>query len=77
MDLDISCRRPLDPLLEFAAWYPKASAFGVNNDLMGSRARHPLLGEMLQELAVKDKRWVFPYLTVFWSTGPQFVSDVL
>ncbi|KAK6002022.1 hypothetical protein QM012_002512 [Aureobasidium pullulans] len=65
MDLDISCRRPLDPLFGFAAWLPKAAPFGVNNDLMAVRARHPMLGEMLQELAVRDRDWVFPYLTVF------------
>lgn len=77
MDLDIACRRPLDPLLPFPAWYPKASPFGVNNDLMATRARHPLVGMMLEQLAPRDKNWFFPYLTIFWSTGPQFVSDVL
>jgi mannosyltransferase OCH1-like enzyme len=77
MDLDIACRRPLNPLLPFPAWYPKASPFGVNNDLMATRARHPLTGMMLEELAPRDKDYFFPYLTIFWSTGPQFVSDVL
>lgn len=77
MDLDIACRRPLDPLLAFPAWYPKASPLGVNNDLMASRARHPLVGLMLDELAPRNKNLFFPYLTIFWSTGPQFTSDVL
>jgi mannosyltransferase OCH1-like enzyme len=77
MDLDISCRRALDPLLQFAAWYPKASPSGVNNDLMATRARHPLTGMMLEQLAPRDKDRLFPYLTIFWSTGPSFVSGVL
>jgi mannosyltransferase OCH1-like enzyme len=77
MDLDISCRRALDPLLQFPAWYPKASPSGVNNDLMATRARHPLTGMMLEQLAPRDKDRLFPYLTIFWSTGPQFVSGVL
>ena len=77
MDLDISCRRPLDPLLPFPAWYPKASPFGVNNDLMASRARHPLLGIMLENLTTRNKNLLFPYLTIFWSTGPMFTSDML
>ncbi|KAF2149192.1 glycosyltransferase family 32 protein, partial [Myriangium duriaei CBS 260.36] len=77
MDLDVSCRRPLNPLLAFPAWYPKASPVGVNNDLMASRARHPLVGMMLEQLSVKNKSWGLTYLTVFWSTGPQFVSGVM
>lgn len=44
---------------------------------MATTARHPVLGRMLQELAVRDRDWWFPYLTVFYSTGPQFASDVL
>jgi mannosyltransferase OCH1-like enzyme len=77
MDLDISCRRALDPLLQFPAWYPKASPSGVNNDLMATRAHHPLTGMMLEQLAPRDKDKLFPYFTIFWSTGPQFVSGVL
>ncbi|GAM89983.1 hypothetical protein ANO11243_080230 [Dothideomycetidae sp. 11243] len=77
MDLDVSCRRALNPLLPFPAWFPKAQPFGVNNDLMASRARHPLLGMMLEQLEVRNRNLLFPYLTIFWSTGPQFTSDVL
>ena len=77
MDLDISCRRSLAPLLEFPAWFPRASPLGVNNDLMASRAQHPLLGEMIQSLKPRNKNLFFPYVTVYWSTGPQFTSDVL
>lgn len=77
MDLDIACRRPLDPLLPFPAWYPKATPFGVNNDLMATRARHPLTLLQLKQLAPRNKNLLFPYLTIFWSTGPQFTSDLL
>lgn len=77
MDLDISCRRPLDPLLQFSAWFPEASPMGVNNDLMAAAARHPIVKRMTTELVRHDKNWLFPYLTIFWSTGPQFTSDIL
>jgi mannosyltransferase OCH1-like enzyme len=77
MDLDISCRRPLDPLLQFTAWFPEASPLGVNNDLMAAAPKHPILRQMTMELERHDKNWLFPYLTIFWSTGPQFSSDVL
>jgi mannosyltransferase OCH1-like enzyme len=77
MDLDIACRRPLDPLLQFSAWWPEASPLGVNNDLMASMPRHPILLEMTSRLVGRNWNLVFPYLTIFWSTGPQFSSDVL
>lgn len=77
MDLDIACRRPLDPLLQFPAWFPEASPLGVNNDLMASRRGHPILERMTRRLKGKDKNWIFPYLTIFWSTGPSFGSDIL
>ncbi|KAH8711956.1 nucleotide-diphospho-sugar transferase [Phaeosphaeriaceae sp. PMI808] len=77
MDLDISCRRPLDPLLSFAAWFPEASPLGVNNDLMAARAKHPIVERMTTQLERHDKNWLFPYLTIFYSTGPQFTSDIL
>jgi len=77
MDLDIACRRPLEPLLQFPAWFPEASPLGVNNDLMASMPRHPVLLEMTRALARRDRNLLFPYLTIFWSTGPQFGSDIL
>lgn len=77
MDLDISCRRPLNQLLEFPAWFPKAQPFGVNNDLMATRAGHPIMGKIVEMLQPRDKNLLFPYVTIFWSTGPQFASDIL
>lgn len=77
MDLDIDCRRPLDPLLQFPAWFPKTTLLGVNNDVFASRAQHPVIGEMTARLKPRDVNLLFPYLTVYYSTGPQFTSDVL
>lgn len=77
MDLDIACRRPLDPLLMFPAWFPEASPLGVNNDLMAARRGHPILERMTRRLEAKNRNWIFPYLTIFWSTGPSFGSDIL
>lgn len=101
MDLDISCRRSLRPLLPFPAWLPKATPFGkpiasqdatvrlrlrtyqatgragVNNDLMAARRHHPLIGQMTESLERRNKNLLFPYLTIFWATGPQFTSDML
>lgn len=77
MDLDVACRRPLEPLLQFPAWFPEASPLGVNNDLMASMPRHSIFLEMTSALSRRNRSLLFPYLTIFWSTGPQFASDVL
>ncbi|KAH8812239.1 nucleotide-diphospho-sugar transferase [Xylogone sp. PMI_703] len=77
MDLDISCRRSLDPLLEFSAWFPRASPLGINNDLMASRPGHPVFGRMIQNLRNYDVSYYFTYPTVFWSTGPMFANIML
>lgn len=77
MDLDISCRRPLDPLLTFDAWFPEASPLGVNNDLMATRPRHPIFAAMTTELQRNDINLLFPYLTIFWTTGPRYASNIL
>lgn len=77
MDLDVDCRRPLDPLLQFAAWFPKTTLLGVNNDVFAARAQHPVIGEMKAQLKLRNGNSLFPYLTIYFSTGPQFASDVL
>lgn len=77
MDLDISCRRSLIPLLQFPAWFPRASPLGVNNDLIAARAGYPIIGRMTEMLRPRDKDLLSPGLTVFWSTGPRFVTDLL
>ena len=77
MDLDIACRRSLEPLLDFEGWFPKASPLGVNNDLMATRKGHPVMERMVRRLEARNKWLIFPYVTIFWSTGPQFTSDVL
>lgn len=76
-DHDISCRKGIDPLLDFAAWIPKANPLGVNNDLMAMRPGHPLMWKMVTSLKRRDKNLLFPWLTIFWSTGPRFATDML
>jgi mannosyltransferase OCH1-like enzyme len=77
LDLDISCRKGLQPLLDFPAWMPRASPLGVNNDAMAARAGHPLMWRMIESLRRRDRNLVSSWLTIFWTTGPKFVSDML
>lgn len=77
LDLDVSCRRALDPLLHLPAWFPRAKPLGVNNDVMAARQGHPLTEKMIHRLRARDWFLGSPWLTIFWSTGPRFVSDIL
>jgi mannosyltransferase OCH1-like enzyme len=77
MDLDVACRRPLDPLLHSPAWFPEASPLGVNNDLMAARPGHVIFEKLIKGLPASDRNWGSPYLTFFWLTGPEYVSGVL
>lgn len=77
LDMDVSCRRALNPLQDYPAWFPRASPMGVNNDLMASRPRHPLLWKMIKSLEPRDKNLILPWATIFWTTGPRFTTDML
>lgn len=44
---------------------------------MAARKHHPLIGKMTTSLKRRNKNLLFPYLTIFWATGPQFTSDML
>lgn len=77
MDLDVACRKSLEPLIHNPAWFPRASPMGVNNDIMASRAGHPLLWKMVDNLKRRNKNLISPWLTIFWTTGPKFTSDML
>jgi mannosyltransferase OCH1-like enzyme len=77
IDLDIGCRRSLDPLVAFPASFPSTWPLGVSNDLIFSTAEYPLL--MKLSLEPQDHNFVSwsKYITVFWSTGPMFVNNIL
>jgi mannosyltransferase OCH1-like enzyme len=77
MDLDVSCRRPLDPFLEFSAWLPGTWPMGVSNDVMGAAPGHSIMRLLAESLQSHDKIYVSKYITVFWRTGPMFVNNVL
>ncbi|KFY58457.1 hypothetical protein V496_06139 [Pseudogymnoascus sp. VKM F-4515 (FW-2607)] len=77
IDLDIACRRSLDPLLAFPAWFPSTWPLGVSNDLIASTPGHPVIMKLALDL--QDHNFVSwsKYITVFWSTGPMFVNNIL
>lgn len=75
--MDIGCRRPLDPLLDFPALMPRTWPYGVSNDLMASAPQHPFIIKVALGLQDHNENYLSKYLTVFFTTGPMFLSAIL
>ncbi|GAA5997348.1 uncharacterized protein JCM10292_000194 [Rhodotorula paludigena] len=76
MDLDIGCRRNLDPLRYFQVILPQTIPVGVSNDLMIAEKGHPFMDLVIHNLITFDHTYGTNYPTVMFSTGPMFVSAV-
>jgi len=44
---------------------------------MAARPKHPLVGHMVQSLQARDRGLGSAWVTIFWSTGPKFASDMV
>ncbi|ODV91543.1 glycosyltransferase family 32 protein [Tortispora caseinolytica NRRL Y-17796] len=74
MDLDIGCRRPLDPLLQFPALVRRTEPTGISNNIMLAEPHHPFFKKVIDSLKKYNRNWGMPYITVMYSTGPLFLS---
>ena len=76
MDLDIGCRRRLDPLLQgdWDAILPITKPVGVSNDLVFSAKNSAFMDHTVHALPAWDHSWFSNYPTVMFSTGPMFLS---
>jgi hypothetical protein len=76
MDLDIGCKRRLDPLIsgDWDVLLPRTKPVGVSNDLIFAAKRHPFMEATIHGLIAFDHRYVTNYPTVMFSTGPMFLS---
>ena len=71
MDLDIGCRRRLDPLLQ-GDWdviLPVTKPVGVSNDLILSSKGSAFIDDTIHALPAWNHEWVSNYPTVMFSTG--------
>lgn len=76
MDLDIGCKRRLDPLLQ-GDWdviMPRTKPVGVSNDLMFSAKGSPFMEATIHGLVAFNHDYLSNYPTVMFSTGPMFLS---
>ncbi|KAJ3306712.1 hypothetical protein HDV03_004343 [Kappamyces sp. JEL0829] len=75
MDLDVGCSRlSLENLLSYPVVIPKTKPVGYSNDVLCAEPRHPFFAQLIKQLPAWDLNFIFPYLTVFFSTGPMFLN---
>lgn len=75
LDLDLHCRRPLDPLRRFEFVAPAAFPAGVSNGFMMAKPHSDFMARILDNLPKFDLSWFgLPYLTVSFSTGCHYLS---
>ncbi|KDE09742.1 hypothetical protein MVLG_00142 [Microbotryum lychnidis-dioicae p1A1 Lamole] len=74
MDLDVGCKRPLDPLLYYQVVLPATIPVGVSNDIMFSEKGHPFMDNVIRNLLTFNHQYGTNYPTVMFSTGPMFLS---
>lgn len=74
MDLDVGCKRRLDPLLYFQVVLPATIPVGVSNDIMMAEKGHPFMNLVIHNLVTFNHQYGTNYPTVMFSTGPMFLS---
>ncbi|OCF44096.1 MIPC synthase [Kwoniella heveanensis CBS 569] len=76
MDLDIGCRRRLDPLLQgdWEVILPITKPVGVSNDLIFSSKGSAFMDDTIHGLSTFNHQYFTNYPTVMFSTGPMFLS---
>lgn len=74
LDLDVGCREKLDFFLPYTFILPETSPVGFSNDVIMSVPHHQFLAFLIDNLQSWNYIYGSKYLTVFFSTGPAFVS---
>jgi mannosyltransferase OCH1-like enzyme len=64
LDLDVGCRRSLNPLLYMAIVLPETIPVGVSNDIMLAERGHPFMELVINNLMTFDRQYATNYPTV-------------
>lgn len=79
LDLDLTCRQPLDDLLHAPFLTSSTSKWpvGINNAFILSRPQHPFLGHLIDDDRIQDyiREWPFPWIESMMTTGFMFLSN--
>jgi mannosyltransferase OCH1-like enzyme len=78
MDLDIGCRRRMDPLLQgdWEVILPITKPVGVSNDLIFSSKGSDFMDDTVHGLSAFDHQYLTNYPTVMFSTGYVVYSNI-
>ncbi|EPY51510.1 mannosyltransferase complex subunit [Schizosaccharomyces cryophilus OY26] len=77
MDLDVGCKKSMDPLLDEATFLlPITDPIGYSNDWFAATPRHAFLYKVITSLSKFNHRYFTKYPTVLLSTGPLFFSFI-
>jgi hypothetical protein len=76
MDLDMGCRRRIDPLLQgnWEVLLPVTKPVGLSNDLLVGVPKSRFFHQVINGLKSFDHSYMLNYATVMFSTGPMFLS---
>jgi mannosyltransferase OCH1-like enzyme len=76
LDVDITCRKNLDFLLDVPFLTPAAHPAGINNAFMLARPGHPFLTTLIEQIPKHNLTWSgLPYVENMLSTGCMFISN--
>ena len=85
LDMDLSCRVSLNPLLHSLERHSlsesgdlffgvKAFPVGISNGFLISTRAHPFLRRVIENLSSYHRTFLFPHATIVISTGPMYLS---
>ena len=77
VDLDVTCRRPVDDLLHHRLVLPSTTPFGVSNQFMLAEPGHDFFDHVLAGLPAAYRRWRFfwpRHVRILKTAGPLFLT---
>ena len=77
IDLDVGCVKDLSPLLRYDMILAKTYPVGVSNDVMAAAKDHIFMERLIRNLAQSNHIFGTKYPTVFFSTGPMYITGQL
>ncbi|KAE8351239.1 hypothetical protein BDV28DRAFT_150162 [Aspergillus coremiiformis] len=77
LDLDLVCKRPLEPLRRFDFVAPAAHPAGFSIGMLLSSPNNSFVRDLIYNLPRFNRRWLLlPYVTVMFSTGCHYASTI-
>ncbi|TPX62010.1 hypothetical protein SpCBS45565_g07116 [Spizellomyces sp. 'palustris'] len=75
LDMDLQCRRSLDPFRKFKFVAPAAHPVGISNGFIMTAPKNSFLRQLTSNLQYFNRWYLSPYITVMISAGCMYVSS--